>query len=213
MPYRTFGTEVFTSSDMNTYLMRQALIVCTSGTRPSPVPGMHIWQTDTLTEHVWDGSAWRFTRAADLFALKVADESVTNSTTQQTDDHLFVAVEANATYIAEALLRYVGTTNGALQLGFTVPAGTTFPWASFGAEFGSTNRDSASVRVAAPDQSATIGAAGFGTSAETIWAIKGLCVRTGGTAGTFGIRWAQVISDPGATTVRAGSYLHARRVA
>ncbi|GIH59192.1 hypothetical protein [Microbispora siamensis] len=63
MPYKTWGTEVLTSADI--YLMRQALIVCTSGTRPPPVTGMHIWQTDTNSELVWDGSAWRTIRWAD----------------------------------------------------------------------------------------------------------------------------------------------------
>jgi hypothetical protein len=211
MPLKTWGTEVFRSADINTYLMRQALIVCTSGTRPPPVTGMHIWQTDTNSELVWDGATWRATRWVDLVAVKTADESVTNSTIQQPDDHLFFSVEANATYIAEAFIRYNAPSTPTLTLGFTVPSGTTFPWASLSAEWGSANRDSANVRFAGVDQSQTVDAPGFG--AETVWFIKGLCVRVGGTAGLFGIRWAQGASNASATILRAGSYLYARRVA
>lgn len=49
MSYRTFTNgEVLTATHLNTYLMKQANIICTSGTRPSdPVDGMSIYETDT----------------------------------------------------------------------------------------------------------------------------------------------------------------------
>ena len=51
--------ELLTSSDVNTYLMKQALITCTSGTRPSsPVTGMHIYETDSTAFLKWNGSFW-----------------------------------------------------------------------------------------------------------------------------------------------------------
>lgn len=60
MPIKTFTQgEVLTSSDVNTYLMRQAVITCTSSTRPaSPVEGMTIYQTDTDNTWVYDGATW-----------------------------------------------------------------------------------------------------------------------------------------------------------
>lgn len=44
----------------NNALMKQTVIVCTSGTRPaSPPEGMTIYETDTDRRLVWDGSAWQ----------------------------------------------------------------------------------------------------------------------------------------------------------
>jgi len=57
--FKTFTSAVLTSSDVNTYLMQQAVITCTSSTRPSsPVEGMHIYETDTDEMYVYSGSAW-----------------------------------------------------------------------------------------------------------------------------------------------------------
>ena len=59
MPKMTFTPSVLTAAQMNTYLMDQAVITCTSGTRPSsPVQGMTIYETDTDCYVTYDGSAW-----------------------------------------------------------------------------------------------------------------------------------------------------------
>lgn len=49
MAYKTFTAgAVLTASDVNTYLAKQAVVVCTSTTRPSSPPeGMTIYETDT----------------------------------------------------------------------------------------------------------------------------------------------------------------------
>lgn len=49
MPFKTFvAGAVLTASDVNTYLAKQSVIVCTSTTRPSSPPeGMTIYETDT----------------------------------------------------------------------------------------------------------------------------------------------------------------------
>lgn len=49
MAFKTFvAGAVLTASDVNTYLAKQAVIVCTSTTRPtSPPEGMTIYETDT----------------------------------------------------------------------------------------------------------------------------------------------------------------------
>ena len=63
MAFKTWvAGDVLTASDMMTYLMRQAVIVCTSGTRPSsPVEGMTIFETDTDAFLFYDGAAWKRT--------------------------------------------------------------------------------------------------------------------------------------------------------
>lgn len=60
MGFKTFvAGEVLTASDVNTYLMKQVVIVCTSGTRPSsPNEGMTIYETDTDKVMIYDGSGW-----------------------------------------------------------------------------------------------------------------------------------------------------------
>jgi hypothetical protein len=52
--------DLLASSDVNAYLMKQTVIVCTSGTRPaSPPTGMVITETDTGKMQRWNGSSWR----------------------------------------------------------------------------------------------------------------------------------------------------------
>lgn len=60
MAFKTFTSgAVLTAAEVNTYLMQQAVIVCTAATRPSaPVEGMRIVETDTDLELVYDGAAW-----------------------------------------------------------------------------------------------------------------------------------------------------------
>lgn len=61
MPKKTFTASVLTAADMNTYLMNQAVITCTSGTRPSgPVEGMTIYETDTDCYATYTGTAWEY---------------------------------------------------------------------------------------------------------------------------------------------------------
>jgi hypothetical protein len=59
MAFKVFAPGVLTSSDVNTFLMRQAVITCTSTTRPaSPNEGMTIYETNTDTFKVYDGANW-----------------------------------------------------------------------------------------------------------------------------------------------------------
>ena len=59
MAFKSFAAGVLTSAEVNTYLMNQSVIVCTSATRPgSPNEGMTIYETDTDYYKVYSGSAW-----------------------------------------------------------------------------------------------------------------------------------------------------------
>lgn len=59
MAFKTFSPGVLTSSDMNTFLMRQTVITCTAATRPtSPNEGMTIYETDTDLYKTYSGTAW-----------------------------------------------------------------------------------------------------------------------------------------------------------
>lgn len=61
MVYKLWAVrEEVTSSDLNTYLAKQVVIVCTSGTRPSSPPeGMTVYETDTDVIRVYSGAAWK----------------------------------------------------------------------------------------------------------------------------------------------------------
>lgn len=85
MGYHTFvAGEVLTAANVNTYLMNQAVIVCTSGTRPaSPTAGMLIWETDTNTNRMWDGAAWQVVITRGVIA-RVTSIAVTAGITTQT---------------------------------------------------------------------------------------------------------------------------------
>lgn len=62
MAFKTFAPGVLTSSDVNTFLMQQAVITCTSSTRPaSPSEGMTIYETDTDRYKTYSGTAWEDT--------------------------------------------------------------------------------------------------------------------------------------------------------
>jgi hypothetical protein len=60
MAFKTFTAgSVLTASEINTYLMGQSIIACTSATRPSgPAEGMMIYETDTDLIQVYNGTTW-----------------------------------------------------------------------------------------------------------------------------------------------------------
>lgn len=78
MAFKTWTAgEVLTASDVNTYLGKQGVIVCTSGTRPgSPVEGMTIFETDTDRHQFYNGTGWQ--------GIKPGAASATVATSQTT---------------------------------------------------------------------------------------------------------------------------------
>lgn len=84
MAFKTFAPGVLTSSDVNTFLMRQAVITCTSSTRPSsPSEGMTIYETDTDTLLTYSGTAWENTAtvgAWDSYTPTVTNWTIGNGT-------------------------------------------------------------------------------------------------------------------------------------
>lgn len=73
--------EPLTSSDLNTYLSKQVIIVCTSGTRPSSPPeGMFIYETDTDRSAKYTGSAWEYTGSSRVTFGPTLTATTTNPT-------------------------------------------------------------------------------------------------------------------------------------
>jgi hypothetical protein len=79
MGFKTWAAgDVLTASDVMAYLMRQAVIVCTSGTRPTPVEGMVIYETDTDDIFVYNGTNWQRVHPAQI-STRTGGAAVTTS--------------------------------------------------------------------------------------------------------------------------------------
>lgn len=148
-----------------------------------------------------------------ITAYKTGDESVTSSTTLQNDDLLVLPVASNARYIMEAVLFYVGAADGAtggLKLGWTGPSGATMKWANRG----TTQNVSPTLVNYNVVVEAIGGGRGVGTNSGTEMSCFPYGVlNTSSTSGNLQLQWAQGGSNATATTVKAGSLLHLRRVA
>lgn len=159
-------------------------------------------------------SAGQRVTAAQLAAMlptvvvKAADEAVTSSTTLQDDNHLILALEANATYTVEGVLFYDGQFNaGNLKLTWSLPSGATFLW---GVSAPATGGAAAFASQAVTTGNLSVGTYGTGGS-KTTCRISATVV-TSGTAGSMTLRWAQDASHATATTIYAKSWLRAWRL-
>ena len=73
--------DVLSAADVNNYLMKQSVIVCTSGTRPgSPVDGMFIYETDTKRLMKWNASFWEVVAGSRTSHTPVLTASSSNPT-------------------------------------------------------------------------------------------------------------------------------------
>lgn len=156
----------------------------------------------------------------DVFQAKAADQTVTSNATLADDTHLALALPAAGTYVVEGIFlassasttpelkiawAYTGTLASGYRVGFGPSTASTDP-------LGATAQG---VRAAAAgNTAATITAAtAYGLDGTNWTAIieKGVVIVS--TAGTLKIQWAQNVSNATGTTLRAGSYLWARRMA
>jgi hypothetical protein len=118
VPFKTFTASVLSSADVNTYLMKQAVITCTSGTRPaSPVQGMMIYETDTNKLATYSGAAWSYLGGYTAYTPTTTNLTVGNGTLQGRYTRIGDQVDLSIKFT-------VGTTSAFLagQLGFSLPA-------------------------------------------------------------------------------------------
>lgn len=133
-----------------------------------------------------------------LLAVKTADESMTSDTTLQNDDHLVVTLEASTTYVFELVL-FVSEGGGSVKAAFVVPSGSSLIWDSDSAVTGFVTASGSSERITTTTGDST--------------ARLGGRVTTGGTPGDLQLQWAQNGSTPATSTLKAGSWIEARKVA
>lgn len=213
MAFKDFALlEVLASADVDTYLMSQAVIRCTSTTRPaSPVDGMRIFETDTGREMHYRPSTWGFYRGVDPFVRKTADETY-NSNVSHNDTELVVNSEANATYLVAAMVITNSPTAADINLALFATPGTALwsPFAPHSGDASNTNIDQAKVSINKLPSGGGGDITGYG--ADVIHILRGILITTG-SAGTFRLAWRQVTANAGPTIVRADSSLSLKRVA
>lgn len=147
----------------------------------------------------------------EFFRRKAADQSVTSSTTLVDDADLQFPAVAGEVWELEGVLFAEGAQTGDLAVRVSAPSGVTGYWQALGPNASATAATATSVYPAgqAFNVGPTVGMLGAGVVAPV--QVRGLL--TVGTAGTVKLQWAQGTADATATTVHAGSYLRARRVA
>lgn len=146
--------------------------------------------------------------------VKGATESVTSSTTLQTDDHFVHAVSANAVYTMNAYIIYDGAaaTAGGLKLQFTVPSGASLTWTNFGVN-GAGSGTLTEYNVVT-EQAGAASPRGVGTNSTTQMSCRpcGILI-TSSTSGNLSLLWAQFTSNATATRIIGTSFLELKRVA
>lgn len=163
--------------------------------------------------HLPTGTEWQNVldsiRSMRVYVRKTLDESLTSSTVLQNDDQLLVSVEANSTYRFDSNFAYSSVTGADIQFGWTAPSGSTMLWTGHsldpsGSYFGD-------IKMQAFNIGDVADCAGGG-AVPCVFKGSG-SLFTGANAGTFRLRWAQIVSNASATWVYANSDLLLTKVA
>lgn len=137
------------------------------------------------------------------FVRKTIDEAFPSNITLQPDDELILPMEAASIYAFDMLFLYVASTVADIKLKWTLPAGTTAVWTMVGALGGV-------LTTYTGDATLTCLWDGSGSlQSAHAWG----AFITSATPGNASLTWAQVVSEATATTVKANSYINARKVA
>lgn len=150
-----------------------------------------------------------------LVVPKTSNEPITSSAALQNDDELLFAMGTSQTWLVELTLLPISTVNntGNIKLFFTLPtSGAVLSWGGLGnlTSIGGSN-DMTSVRNYGEVGAVTATAWVVNTSQQNIYMYA--LVTTAGTSGNFTLQWAQNTSSLNTTTMKAGSFLKATRVA
>ncbi len=143
MGFKTFvALNALFAADVNTYLMKQTVIVCTSGTRPaSPVAGMTIYETDVNLYAVYNGTSWVETSWQYSTAVPAATTSTTYVTataavTIQTGTKVLISLSGTFTHSTAGITSYLSSSG---------TGATTYAGADVRATFFTTNAANYSV--------------------------------------------------------------------
>lgn len=161
------------------------------------IPGVETLRAEILSALITEVRA--------IYVRKTADETINNNSTLQNDDHLFVPVAANRVYTFEAVLFYSTNATANLKAAFTFPAGATLSWAPITYTTLGTNTLYESAINTWQGASGTANPLGGGGD-YPMALLRGM-LRTGSTAGTLQLQWAQNSATAVNSTVKADSYI------
>jgi len=209
MPYKDFGLETLTSSDLNTYAMQQMIIRCTSGTRPSsPTEGWHIYETDTRRLLVYRSGQWVMSVPTDVTAIKNFDESYNNPGVFHNDSELVLPVAGNSTYILTGMIVAQSLSDGFnLRWFFTVPTGTTMRYMTNHPVSDYASGSTVNVRFFNAGDAINMRTQNFSSTGQTAH-LHGVVV-TGSTPGNVVFRWTNFTAQ---VTIRGDSFINLRQV-
>lgn len=184
MPHMTFTAgQVLTASQVNTYLMNQAVDVVTSTTRPSsPTEGRAVWETDTDKLHVYTTATtgwvppWNLPWGVQAVATMTANQSSISST--EID-----ITGLSVTFTAVANRRYRSML--ALPI-FSNGGGSTTTFGAFITDGSNTRKGQTNLSVpAVSDAHATVWAWETGLSAGSVTRKGRVITTVGGSSGVL----------------------------
>jgi hypothetical protein len=141
---------------------------------------------------------------------KLADQSITNSTTFANATDLAVILDANATYLLKLRASYSASTTGDIKFTWTAPSGAVVQRYVLGPATGVTDTTAATVQMRR--RSTTASPAGGDGTANFSTYQEDLSVQTT-VGGAVQLQFAQnTIDATNATTLRADSYIEYLRI-
>ena len=159
--------------------------------------------SNTATQYMDGTGNWSVPGGGLTYVRKTANETVTNSTVLQNDDHLLLAVAASEVWEWEIVILLSGNNAASdLKCGFSVPTGATLYWNPIN-DFG------ASVVLT----SGSTYTSGLPGTLRYISLFKGIYIG-GANAGNLQFKWAQSTGGAGvSTTIEINSFLRAYKLA
>ncbi len=132
------------------------------------------------------------------------------STTVSDVTGMVVALNASTTYVVEAMIIYQSTTTADIKIGWTIPTSATGTWALFGPSLTASTTDT-TLRFGTPGAWTSTDTAGGIGATSMVAHVQGV-IAVAGNAGNLQLQMAQASSDATDTTLRANSFLTARKV-
>ena len=169
----------------------------------------------------WDGSNWRCTTTVtgtingtfwgvgvSSTVIKIATETVTNSSTMQNDDHLAIQISTSETWsFTGYMVAFTTSAVPNLKLDFTFPSGATANigyWANNGV---SSNTVNGALYLSGQSS----GLIRLGASVDNPILFKGV-IANGANSGTLQLRWAQNTANGAGVHSRPNGYISGVRI-
>ncbi len=206
------GTTI-SAATFNTYVRDQVVSQFASASArdsaiTSPVNGMLCYTTDLGAMWSYNGSKWLRRRVTVYSGADVGTGA--NNTTFGNVGWFSFSMDANSKYVFDSWVAYEAGATGDMKLQFTLPAGATIKWSTYGPP--TTTTTGIDIGQGVLNTAAGPGLMGGTGFVQMVGRIAGT-VTTSSTAGTAQLQFAQNANDAEATTIYADSWLSYEQVA